>query len=125
MDTFDDQGIFFSDDFNNLDNTVEVQASLRHKKRKFKDFLRQYHEGNFNYKYRFAFLLCYSSVNSMIRDLMYLYRDNLKRNYNLGKYFLEVYLDDLRCFDDSLADEVTKRPSEHLPLVTSSFSIEI
>ncbi|XKL61934.1 hypothetical protein PGB90_001767 [Kerria lacca] len=94
MDTFDDHGIFFSDNFDDLNETVSLRSNFRNVKRKFKDFLRQYHEENFNYKYR----------------------DNLKKNYNLGKYFLEVSLDDLRCFDDVLADAVTKHPDEHLPV---------
>lgn len=68
------------------------------------------------------FYFFFRTESSVIPDGQCLfYRDNLKRNYNLGKYFLEVQLDDLRCFDDTLADEIAKRPSEHLPLVSSIF----
>jgi hypothetical protein len=32
------------------------------------------------------------------------YRDQLKRNYNLGQYWLEVDIEDVSSFDESLAD---------------------
>lgn len=41
-------------------------------------------------------------------------RDGLKRNYLLGKYFLEVELEDLAAFDDALADKLYKQPTENL-----------
>lgn len=59
MDTFDDHGIFFSDNFDDLNETVSLRSNFRNVKRKFKDFLRQYHEENFNYKYRFVLYNCY------------------------------------------------------------------
>lgn len=45
-----------------------------------------------------------------------LYRDALKRNYNLRQYYLEVNLEDLASYDESLADKVYKQPSEHVPI---------
>lgn len=49
---------------------------------------------------------------------MYLkkFRDNLKRNYLLGKFFLDVELEDLAGFDENLADKMKKQPSEHLQI---------
>lgn len=44
-------------------------------------------------------------------------REQLKRNYNLRRYCLEVDLHDLASFDPSLAEKVTKLPAEFLPLV--------
>jgi len=50
------------------------------------------------------------------------YRDTLKRNYNLGQYFLEVHLGDLSSFDETLAESLYKQPVEHLPVVSFSFN---
>uniref|UniRef100_A0A4W3GP79 MCM N-terminal domain-containing protein n=1 Tax=Callorhinchus milii TaxID=7868 RepID=A0A4W3GP79_CALMI len=44
-------------------------------------------------------------------------RDELKRHYNLGEYWIEVSIEDLSGFDENLADYLLKQPSEHLPLV--------
>lgn len=91
---FDEEAIFFSDNFGTADDTNILQSSFRNVKRQFKDFLRKFHEGNFNYKYR----------------------DTLKRNYNLGRYYLEVNIEDLGSFDEHLADGLYKNPAEHLPI---------
>lgn len=45
-----------------------------------------------------------------------IYRDTLKRNYNLQKYYLEVNIEDLGSFDETLAEKISKQPSEHLPI---------
>lgn len=44
------------------------------------------------------------------------FRDTLKRNYNLGQYYLEVNIEDVGSFDENLADKLYKQPSEHLPI---------
>lgn len=44
-------------------------------------------------------------------------RDALKRNYNLGQYWLEINLEDLAAFDESLAEKVQKLPTEYLPVL--------
>lgn len=51
MDGLDDAGYFFSDNFSTAEEQP-FQINLRLIKKKFKEFLRQYHEENFNYKYR-------------------------------------------------------------------------
>ncbi|KAF3430826.1 hypothetical protein E2986_10142 [Frieseomelitta varia] len=94
MEGFDDPGIFFSDNFS-VGESNETQTNLQHSKRKFMEFIRQFHEGNFNYKYR----------------------DTLKRNYNLGQYWVEINLEDLAAFDESLAEKVYKHPTEYLPIL--------
>ncbi|XP_054012058.1 DNA replication licensing factor Mcm5-like [Hylaeus anthracinus] len=94
MEGFDDPGIFFSDNFS-VGDTHESQTNLQFFKKKFMEFIRQFHEGNFNYKYR----------------------DTLKRNYNLGQYWVEVNLEDLAAFDESLAEKVYKQPTEYLPIL--------
>ncbi|XP_012275934.1 DNA replication licensing factor Mcm5 [Orussus abietinus] len=90
MEGFDDPGIYFSDNFSERTDQVNLKSS----KKKFKEFIRQFHEGNFNHKYR----------------------DALKRNYNLGQYWIEVNLEDLGAFDESLAEKLYKQPTEYLPI---------
>lgn len=40
----------------------------------------------------------------------------MKRNYLLGKYFLEVEIEDLAGFDEALADKLYKQPTENLQI---------
>lgn len=61
---------------------------------KFKNFLKEYYEGNFEYKYR----------------------DQLKDHYNLGQYWIEISLEDLNSFDEILADKVKKDPTKLMEL---------
>ena len=49
------------------------------------------------------------------------FRDQLKRRYNLGEYWLSVELEDLSGFDEMLGDKLSKTPSEILPLVSELF----
>ncbi|KAG5899519.1 hypothetical protein JTB14_008208 [Gonioctena quinquepunctata] len=94
MEGFDDPGVFFSDNFSVDENQGDAQVNLLAVKKKFKEFIRQYHTENFNYKYR----------------------DTLRRNYNLGQYFLDVNVEDVGSFDENLADKLYKQPAEHLPI---------
>uniref|UniRef100_A0A336MQU6 DNA helicase n=1 Tax=Culicoides sonorensis TaxID=179676 RepID=A0A336MQU6_CULSO len=93
MEGFDDAGIFFSDNFAGDDQQGE-QINLQAVKKKYKDFIRTFNEDNFHFKYR----------------------DSLKRNYLLGRYYLEVQLEDLAGFDENLADKLHKQPTEHLEI---------
>lgn len=47
-------------------------------------------------------------------------RDELKRHYTLGEYWLEVEMEDLASFDEDLSDCLYKLPTENLPLVSMS-----
>uniref|UniRef100_A0A2R5LIX8 DNA replication licensing factor MCM5 n=1 Tax=Ornithodoros turicata TaxID=34597 RepID=A0A2R5LIX8_9ACAR len=91
---FDDAGVYYSDNFGNENNQNDSQVNLQAVKRRFREFLRQFHEGNFSYRYR----------------------DQLKQHYNMGHYWLEVSLEDLASFDEMLADKLMKQPSDHLPV---------
>ncbi|KYN15000.1 DNA replication licensing factor mcm5 [Trachymyrmex cornetzi] len=95
MEGFDDPGVFFSDNFAVENEVHENRVNLQHSKKKFKEFIRQFHEGNFNYKYR----------------------DTLKRNYNLRQYWMEINLEDLAAFDESLAEKIQKLPTEYLSVL--------
>ncbi|RVE55313.1 hypothetical protein evm_000211 [Chilo suppressalis] len=95
MEGFDDPGVFFSDNFGVEENESQDQVNLQAVKKKFKEFIRQFHTGNFNYKYR----------------------DALKRNYNLANYWVEINIEDLSSFDEVLAEKLYKKPSEHLPIL--------
>ncbi|ESO92071.1 hypothetical protein LOTGIDRAFT_191134 [Lottia gigantea] len=91
---FDDAGVFFSDNFGSEEQHDEQHINRQQVKKRFKDFIRQFHEGNFSYKYR----------------------DELKRHYNLSQFLLNIALDDVISFDEALADKLIKQPTEHLPL---------
>lgn len=94
MSGFDDLGVFFSDNFGSEDQPDDQNINRQEIKKRLKDFIRQFHEGNFSYKYR----------------------DLLKRHYNTGNYCLEIELEDLSNFDEVLADKIHKLPAEHIPL---------
>lgn len=51
-------------------------------------------------------------------------RDELKRHYNLGEYWIEVEMEDLASFDEDLADFLYKQPTEHLQLVSGTLSLK-
>uniref|UniRef100_A0A1A9WPS9 DNA replication licensing factor MCM5 n=1 Tax=Glossina brevipalpis TaxID=37001 RepID=A0A1A9WPS9_9MUSC len=96
MEGFDEAGVFFSDNLlgDGLQQQDGNQINMQAVKKKYKEFLRTFNEDNFFYKYR----------------------DTLKRNYLNGRYFLEVEIEDLAGFDESLADKLTKQPTEHLEI---------
>merc|ERR1711981_140700 len=48
--------------------------------------------------------------------MSYKYRDNLRRNYALRQFWINVNLEDLASFDESLADKLYKAPTDYLPL---------
>ncbi|RWS31678.1 DNA replication licensing factor mcm5-A-like protein [Leptotrombidium deliense] len=90
---FDDLGTFHSDDVRGTDFDDSAASNLNIK-RKLKEFLREYHDGNFSYKYR----------------------EQLKNHYNINQYWVEVSIEDLSAFDEELANKVLRSPSETLPL---------
>ena len=53
MEGFDDPGIYYSDNFGSEEQANETNINNQAIKKKYKDFIRQFHEGNFNYKYRY------------------------------------------------------------------------
>jgi len=69
-------------------------SSFQAYKKRFKDFLKQFHEGTFQYKYR----------------------EQIKHHYNIGQFWVEVDLSDITSFDEDLADKMSKHPTEYLPL---------
>nr|CAH0098446.1 unnamed protein product [Daphnia galeata] len=95
MEGFDDPGIYYSDNFGSEEQANETNINNQAIKKKYKDFIRQFHEGNFNYKYR----------------------DALKQQYNLGQYYLEISIEDISSFDELLAHKLQKQPSDNLPLL--------
>ncbi|UYV70447.1 MCM5 [Cordylochernes scorpioides] len=44
------------------------------------------------------------------------HRDQLKQHYNTNIYYLEVAVEDLTNFDDSLTEKLYKNPAEHVPI---------
>ena len=94
---FDANQVFYSDNFGGDTGAADDGnvTNLAAKKR-FKEFLRQFHEeGN---------------------NLSYKYRDDLRRNYAQRQYWINVNVEDLSSFDESLADKLYKAPTDYLPL---------
>jgi len=56
MEGFDDAGVFYSDDLRDVNNDGQSQTRQA-VKQKLKEFLRQFHDGNFHYKYRYFSLI--------------------------------------------------------------------
>uniref|UniRef100_H2SYP6 DNA replication licensing factor MCM5 n=1 Tax=Takifugu rubripes TaxID=31033 RepID=H2SYP6_TAKRU len=100
MSGFDDPGIYYSENFGGGEGTGVDEGGLKriHIKRRFREFLRQFRIGTdrtgFTYKYR----------------------DELKRHYTLGEFWVEVEMEDLASFDEDLSDCLYKMPTENLPL---------
>ncbi len=94
---FDANQVFYSDNFGaEPSGSGDNQVSNLAAKKRFKEFLRQFHEeGN---------------------NLSYKYRDSLRRNYALREYWINVNVEDLSSFDESLADKLYKSPNEYLPI---------
>lgn len=57
-------------------------------------------------------------IPTLIFSLIFFRRDDLKQNYLLGRYWLEVNMGDLSSFDPVLADLLERTPAEYLPLVS-------
>lgn len=55
MDGYDDRGIFYSSNLTE-GNQNDTQVNLQSIKKKFKEFIRQFHNENFDYKYRYLIL---------------------------------------------------------------------
>lgn len=49
-------------------------------------------------------------------NIDFICRDALKRNYLLGRYYLEVEMEDLVGFDEMLSDKMYKQPTENLAI---------
>uniref|UniRef100_A0A8C2F209 DNA replication licensing factor MCM5 n=1 Tax=Cyprinus carpio TaxID=7962 RepID=A0A8C2F209_CYPCA len=99
MSGFDDPGVYYSDSFGGGEGIGDGGVVKRSQiKKKFREFLRQFRVGTdrtgFTYKYR----------------------DELKRHYTLGEYWIEVEMEDLASFDEDLSDCLYKLPTENLPL---------
>lgn len=91
---FDQSEVYFTDPFGTEDSGADPNSNIAEVKKQFRDFIREFHESNF----------------------VFPYRDQLKRNYNLRQYFLDVSLDDLRSYDENLADRLLKTPTEHIAI---------
>lgn len=62
---FDDLGVYYSDNFSFGDQAESdsQRTDLQAAKRRFKDFIREFHEGNYVFNYRYLF--------SVIADELY------------------------------------------------------
>uniref|UniRef100_A0A8P4GBS5 DNA replication licensing factor MCM5 n=1 Tax=Dicentrarchus labrax TaxID=13489 RepID=A0A8P4GBS5_DICLA len=101
MSGFDDPGVYYSDSFGGGEGPGVDEGGLKRVqiKKRFREFLRQFRVGTdrtgFTYKYR----------------------DELKRHYTMGEYWVDVEMEDLASFDEDLSDCLYKLPTENLPLL--------
>uniref|UniRef100_A0A667XD49 DNA replication licensing factor MCM5 n=1 Tax=Myripristis murdjan TaxID=586833 RepID=A0A667XD49_9TELE len=101
MSGFDDPGVYYSDSLgggegHGLDDGAQKRTQI---KKRFREFLRQFRVGTDRTGFTFK------------------YRDELKRHYTLGEYWVEVEMEDLASFDEDLSDCLYKLPTENLPLL--------
>lgn len=61
-------------------------------------------------------------LNHWICDLFCSFRDQLRQRYNQQQYYLEVNMDDLRSFDEELADDLIASPAEFMSWVNTTFN---
>lgn len=72
---------------------AELENNPREAQRMFFEFIRNFRDSN-----------------------AFIYRDQLRRHYNLGNFFIEVDLDDLIAFSDKLASLLQSKPTQYFPL---------
>ena len=83
----------FDDDNDDLNaEGQERVADYRTTMDSFRRFIREFSSGGFNYKYR----------------------EQLKKNYELGQYYLEIDYLDLKSFDEKSADKLKENPSQYI-----------
>jgi len=49
--------------------------------------------------------------------ITYLFREQLKKNYTLGQYYLTIQFNDLRNFEEDVANKLRRYPATLLPAV--------
>ena len=74
--------------------TTPLAGSRLASQQQFLEFIRQFREEN-----------------------TFVYQDQLRKNYHLGRHYLEVNIDDLDRFEPQLADHLRNEPLDYLPLV--------
>jgi len=95
MSGWDTGQIYFSDPVSQGERDLASDPAVA--QRQFFDFIRNFRDNN-----------------------AFIYRDQLRRHYNLGNYYLEVDLDDLIAFSDGLASLLHTKPAEYFPLFESA-----
>lgn len=54
MSGFDQGAVYFSDSLFNQTNEQDNVANLQHAKKKFKEFIRRFNDGGFDFHYRYS-----------------------------------------------------------------------
>ncbi|KAF0990983.1 hypothetical protein HZS_3422 [Henneguya salminicola] len=94
MSGFDNPGISYTDAFIPEENAENFDSNTNSTISEFKDFILRFQN----------------------MGLEFVYRNQLKHNYNLKKYFLSINIEDLSCFKENLSDKLIENPSVYLPL---------
>jgi len=66
MEGFDDPGVFFSDNFGADDNQDDQQINRQQIKNRLREFIRQFHEGNFTYTYRLEWVILHNARSAIV-----------------------------------------------------------
>jgi len=90
MSGWDEGQVYFSDPITQNEGGLETPQEAQ---RQFVEFIRNFRASN-----------------------AYIYRDQLRRHYNLGNYHLDVDLDDLIAYSDALASLLQTKPTDYFPL---------
>lgn len=77
---FDEGGVFFSDNFASEEQTDENQINRQQVKKRLKDFIRQFHEGNFSYTYRYNFFFQVCINFAVISAFCVMYNQTIDAN---------------------------------------------
>ncbi|CAI4231418.1 unnamed protein product [Auanema sp. JU1783] len=97
MSNFDDPGLFYQERYFANDGAPdegrELIAEYKQLTGQFRSFIREFSTGGFGM----------------------IYREQLKRNYNLGIYHLEINLNHLKMFDEAAESKLRKMPGRFLP----------
>lgn len=102
MSNFDNPGLYYQERTFNEDNVLdggrELVAEYKRLDEKYQKFIREFGSGGFSMKYR----------------------EELKRNYTLGKYYLNVEFNDLKTFDEEAANKIKRCPTLFLPALEAA-----
>ena len=92
-----------------MDGGRELVAEYKMMDEHFQRFIREFSEKGMVWIYRFFLFYNFYQGN--------LFREQLKRNYTLGQYYLTIQFNDLRNFEEDVANKLRRYPATLLPAV--------
>uniref|UniRef100_A0A915LHS7 DNA replication licensing factor MCM5 n=1 Tax=Meloidogyne javanica TaxID=6303 RepID=A0A915LHS7_MELJA len=103
MSNLDNPGIFyqgrtFTDTGGGVDGGRELVAEYKQMDEQFQRFIKEFSE----------------------KGMVWIYREQLKKNYTLGQYYLTIQFNDLRNFEEDVANKLRRYPATLLPALESA-----